>query len=457
MLNAQIADAARTVAHVQVYFAELKAAARAWLASGSARQRGYFTPAEDDEVRHLLISYSQARNALLDLVLRLRDDEALLSEDYHGAFLVGFAGALLLVDAAMFLHESFHHEPIIRQKLNEPEPHFGIQGGTYDAIQQSLTSLRHRWHLHHAREFLRQHEAALRSRAADPLLQPALAIIDELGERARVPTIRAAQERLHFGASKTLRRLRFGLVGQAMYGMQKLVSSLMAHVYTRPGHVPTLPGSVRSALGGVLQPGDVLVTRKEYAVTNYFLPGYFPHAALYLGDAQALSRLGIWEHEHVRSRWERLSAPPSVERERVLEAMADGVWVRPLGGPMRCDALAVLRPRISTADIAQALVRGLFHEGKAYDFDFDFTRSDRLVCTEVVYRSYEGVGGLEFALQRRAGRLTLATADLLRLALEQRGWNCVALHAPQATSDLLLHEQATSTLARLISRAANEC
>jgi len=52
-----------------------------------------------------------------------------------------------------------------------------------------------------------------------------------------------------------------------------------------------------------------------------------------------------------------------------------------------------------------ALARGLSHEGKAYDFDFDFTRSDRMVCTEVVYRTYDGVGGMAFELKRRAVRL----------------------------------------------------
>ena len=88
------------------------------------------------------------------------------------------------------------------------------------------------------------------------------------------------------------------------------------------------------------------------------------------------------------------------EPGRVLEAMRDGVWLRSLGNPFRADAIAVVRPMLSQADIAQAIGRGMLHEGKAYDFDFDFTRSDRLVCTEVVYRSYQGIGGGSGACRR---------------------------------------------------------
>jgi hypothetical protein len=88
----------------------------------------------------------------------------------------------------------------------------------------------------------------------------------------------------------------------------------------------------------------------------------------------------------------------------------------------------------------------LFHEGKPYDFDFDFTRSDRLVCTEVVYRSYEGVGGLRFELTRRAGRLTLAAEDLLNMALERNGFELLAIYAPGRCTRLCTESEAEQVL-----------
>ena len=81
-------------------------------------------------------------------------------------------------------------------------------------------------------------------------------------------------------------------------------------------------------------------------------------------------------------------------------------------------------------DIARVITRALGHEGKPYDFDFDFTRSDRLVCTEVVYRAYEGIGDVQFELTRRAGRWTLSAEDLLNMAVDGRHFEVVAVYSP---------------------------
>ena len=116
--------------------------------------------------------------------------------------------------------------------------------------------------------------------------------------------------------------------------------------------------------------------------------------------------------------------------------MKDGVWIRSIASPLASDAVTVLRPTLAPADVAKALARGMFHEGKAYDFDFDFSRSDRLVCTEVVYRAFDSVGGLRFELSRRAGRLTLAAEDLLAMGLRREGFEPVATFAPGITPGL---------------------
>jgi hypothetical protein len=435
MPSESIAAGARTVTHLATYLDELRDNAQEMLALGNAGRRGYFTPSEDEAVRRLLISYWQSRSALFELVLAFKYDTTTPGELRPAAFLVAYAAALLLIDAARWVRESFVGATLIVEKLNEPEPHFGIPAGTYDTVQKSLTNPRHAWHLYHARDYFQRYEADLR-RLAVGEVAGALAVVDRLRSRLDVALNQLAHARLRFRAGEAAGFVNRDLFGRSLYGLQKLVSSLASHVWVKPGHKPALPAAVAAELRALVEPGDVLITRKEYAVSNYFLPGYWPHAALYLGDAGALERLGLAEHANVRPRWARL-LDGADEPRRVLEALADGVHIRPLTSPLGCDSLAVLRPKLAADDIAAALVRGLFHEGKSYDFDFDFTRSDRLVCTEVVYRAYEGIGGVRFELSRRAGRWVLAASDLLRMALARVHFEPVAVYAPTHATAVL--------------------
>ena len=97
-----IISGARTVAHMAAHFGELKEVSLKLNKQAAASTRGYFTPSEDEEVRHLLVSYWQSRNALYDLVISLRDGNEITSTDRGATFLVAYAGAILLVDAPAF-------------------------------------------------------------------------------------------------------------------------------------------------------------------------------------------------------------------------------------------------------------------------------------------------------------------------------------------------------------------
>ncbi len=444
----QITAGARTVADLADYFEEFQATTGEMIRQGSASGRGYFTPGEDEVVRRLQVSYWQARNALFEVITAFRDDSELPDASRPDAFLVAFAASVVLVDAARFLRDSFESMPLVRDKLNEPEPNFGVPAMAYQTVQRSLTNPRHVWHLYHARRYFDKHRAELGTRASDPLLGPVLAVIERLVDRVRVPVARYVKAGLRVRGRRSAGWLRHGLLGRAVYGVQKLVSSMAADVSTRPGHRPMLPEPIAGELSALLRPGDVLVTRKEHVATNYFLPGYWKHAALYLGPPAALEQLGLKDHEHVRPRWSRLADPDDPQPRRVLEALKDGVWIRSLASPFSVDSVVAMRPRLDSPEVAEGLARALFHEGKPYDFDFDFNRSDRLVCTEVVYRAFDGVGNIIFELTPRAGRMTLAAKDLIGMSLDGTHFDLVATFAPSHDPQLRTGPAAEALLRR---------
>ena len=175
-----------------------------------------------------------------------------------------------------------------------------------------------------------------------------------------------------------------------------------------------------------LQPGDILLARKNWYLSNIGLPGFWTHAAIYIGPPHDLEAFSTGLTSDLRSRfpdaWTRYVQGPQGQSRCVIEALSEGILLRTLQ-QCRGDYLAVLRPRLSPATRARAIAQAFAHLGKPYDFDFDFTSDDALVCTELVWRCYRpapGREGLHFDLVEIAGRQTLPANDIAQLYATQR-------------------------------------
>jgi hypothetical protein len=185
-----------------------------------------------------------------------------------------------------------------------------------------------------------------------------------------------------------------------------------------------------------LEPGDILLQRREWYLTNAGIPGFWTHAALYLGTererraffddpevagwARASGHEGF--EELLRARHPEAQArsltPEAGHPARVLEAIAEGVTFTSLEHSAHADSIAVLRPRLSKREKAIALVRAFGYAGRPYDYEFDFSTDATLVCSELIYKSYQagtGTRGLELPLAVVAGRLMMTPNEIARL------------------------------------------
>lgn len=441
--NPDLVEKARTTLALARYIAEIKETAAKLANEISTNEQGVFRPDQEKAVLDLLVGYWQSRNALLELVYGIKDDDGTYDDNDDRLFLIGFAGALVLLDAAMFLLEFCEDRPVVRAKLNEPNQELGIPIGVYNRVQASLHGVKNAWHLHNAVTYFRQNEKRICERCAhDKSIEPLLAVVEQLRHRIDI-------SRLSFQKSRLKNKLKFyaGFLkrvffGKAIYSIQKLGGIALAEKYVKPNHVPSLPKEIRSQILELLRPGDVILCRKEYAVTNYFLPGYWPHAALFLGTGEELDRLGLADDAAIERLWTELVPKGEKTVDHVLEAKADGVRIRLTDSAFDSDSVLILRPKLDAELIGEALSKGLTHEGKIYDFGFDLARSDRLVCTEVVYRAYDGQGGFDFPLVRRAGHMTLSGNDLVNLALQDEFFKIAAVYAPMHNDAVLMGAEA---------------
>ena len=115
-----------------------------------------------------------------------------------------------------------------------------------------------------------------------------------------------------------------------------------------------------------------------------------------------------------------LKAAHDGEPHTVIESVSEGVIFNSLTESMSADYVAVLRPRgLGDAERARAIARAFAHVGKPYDFEFDFFSADRLVCTELLYRAYDGL--LNFDLVPIMGRMTLPALEIAKKFQAERG------------------------------------
>lgn len=190
-----------------------------------------------------------------------------------------------------------------------------------------------------------------------------------------------------------------------------------------------------------LLPGDVIVTRQNWFLSNIGLPGFWPHAELYVGTAADLSRsfdgdadVNAWvttQPEKAKTfsellqkrypkKWATYADGVDFQGHgpiRVIESISEGVSFTAAEHAFGVDYLGALRPRVSNLDKARAIERAFKYQGRPYDFDFDFFSDATLVCTELVYKSYQpggGIKGVSLDLVNVAGRRTLPANEIVK-------------------------------------------
>lgn len=169
-----------------------------------------------------------------------------------------------------------------------------------------------------------------------------------------------------------------------------------------------------------LKPGDILLERRNWYLSNPFLPGFWPHAALYIGRLADLKRLGVTERPAFRKHLAAYyTAAADGRGNSVIEAVSEGVILNSLTHSLHADYVAVLRPRVSEQQAAAAIARAFENLGKPYDFDFDFDDTSKLVCTQLVHVAYEGM--VDFKLVRIMGRNTLPANEIARKHVAEVG------------------------------------
>ncbi|MCH9650104.1 MAG: hypothetical protein K0U98_17845 [Deltaproteobacteria bacterium] len=434
---------ARAYASLAPSAVELERVAAESLDLAEGLTRGFFRPAEEEPLRLWFARFLTVREGLWEVIQEASEGvsaglEGMDTTEDRRLFLLAYGAACCVVRMDRFLVDDLATHRLIQRKLNEPSAELRIPAKQLTRIYRSLSSPRKARRLRSAMAWAESHSRELRALAGDPVVGFIARELDHLEETLDRSKRRFLRILLRY-REHSWRRRGASARQKASFAVLESSGRIVSTLKDRWQAKRVTPDVLRS-IDSLLRPGDVLVTRHDHAFSNLFLPGFWPHAALYVGSEEDRHQLGVKVDEDRAAKW---SGP-----RRVLEALKDGVLFRSLEETLAVDAMVLIRPRLERPDVAVALGRAAVHEGKLYNFDFDFFRSDRLVCTEVVYRAYDGIGGVRIPLQHRSGRPTLSAEDLLTLALQGKGFEPVALYgAKDCPPELLTGDAARQALA----------
>ncbi len=326
----------------------------------------------------------------------------------RGIFLAQYRAALELIAV-------LEQNPVTDTILNEADPPLGLPHGVYAQFKyQYLNVIK-------AGRYAAMEAVA---RVYKPVKDTQLAQWAEADSRIILAAGKGPGPMMTFKNGISIVR---NLGHAAWFPVQKGVAEWMGHTKVwRPHHYLIRPEQIQT-LSRLLEPGDIFLERREWYLTNVGIPGFWTHAALFIGSAaqrEALSnqaevkdwlqRQGVESLDGlIKKRYPRAHAAMQAPYKdgllpRVIEAISPGVSMTSLDYSATCDSLAVLRPRLSKTDRAAAVVRALRYYGRPYDYDFDFGSDKSLVCTELIVKSYlpgKMKQGLELPVENVMGRM----------------------------------------------------
>ncbi len=377
-----------------------------------AQARGYYMPDEDERLRQRYHRYLAVRVSLWQMIkslLPIVDGQINASHVQNlRAQGIAFCAAAMLVRTGTYLLDMARGRNVVWEKLDEAAPRFGIERKTFTALYKGLTSPKIIAKYHKSWRFFTRYDMDIYHAMSGPLFGPAGQLLKDEVPHLTPELFGWARRRLSFRAFNYRRRHK-SAARKTLFSLFEVSGSAIAELkqpFIKPVGAPKrVSAQTYQKVLSFCQPGDVFVTRHDDALSNVFLPGFWPHAALYIGDNEQRRALDMpliegAKHYHAA-------------RAVFLESKKDGVLFRPIEDTLKLDAFIILRPKLTLPQRRLAINNAMSHAGKLYDFSFDFSSADRLACTELIYRSYHKTGPIVLNLEEVAGRKCLSAEGLM--------------------------------------------
>ncbi|MBF0501083.1 MAG: hypothetical protein HQM09_13170 [Candidatus Riflebacteria bacterium] len=369
------------------------------------------TLAQEDEISGWLFAFRNVRKAFMLIAQRWQDSELqklMTPTQRANTLTLSFAALLEWYRSGVWCQVSvLSHKPMMK-KLSEPAPELGIPAAEGNRIMMTVADGDLR------QKIERGYQTTQKLFSQSPNVNSFRTRIQESYQYIdkNEPPLLKAKWKAFFKNLKTE-------VYNEYYDLYSAVSTWIGDNKYRP-RKPSIKYDRIQEMKAKLQPGDLLLERENWYMSNIFLPGFWLHSILYVGTVDDLKKMGLTDNPIVAMHLAEYAKPDFKGHEhRVLESVSEGVIMSAMEEATDADYICALRPRLSQEEIKQVIVNAFSYAGLPYDFNFDFQTADQLACSELIYRSFREKLGL--TPERIAGRYAIPSLTFAKKFAAERG------------------------------------
>lgn len=396
-------------------------------------------------LRDRLLAVAEARKGWLDMGPAQLARAGITPELRREGVALSLAAALVLYDNYLLAISLFEGDAKLRRLLNQSDPAYAIRRAELDKVTLSYNSEINRERVRQAISLYEKEAGKLRKAALDhPDLDYVVTLIDQSPSYSMVnrwaPLYVVGRKLGFLGAATSDTLASLERTGVSLFSM--VFGNAVGLVETRKGKL-SKRGGLAGELREGLRAGDILLEKTPFRLTDKLIPGYWGHAAVWVGSEQELRELGIWDDPVV------IPFQGEIRNGRqVVEALRSGVEINSLEQFMNIDSLGVMRRSNDDREQrTQVVLQAMRQIGKPYDFNFEVESKRGVYCSKLVYLAY---GDIDWPTQKSLGRTTFTPDHVAERALNGRELELVTFyHDGRQITD-----QPRETMAQLMGLAA---
>lgn len=196
--------------------------------------------------------------------------------------------------------------------------------------------------------------------------------------------------------------------------VSRMLGNSAGMIVVRRGKMESLSNQDRVKIISQLQPMDILLEKAPFRLTDYLIPGYWSHIGVWVGNETDLKTIGVWNelpliYQEAKLRYEYTGVDfqASIRAgHSIIEALRPGVQMNTFNNFLNIDDFSVVRFKNQTLEQTKLYVLNAFKQiGKDYDFNFNVESTEEIVCSELIYMTFED---LSWDTQKYFGRYTIS-------------------------------------------------